>query len=431
MVLRLLVARVTQLVSVLLISWVVSTGIAQQAITFSGWSGEEGETGAVIQQMIEDFNTQSPDANVSWLGYPWAQVQQNFVLLYRSNDAPEVAQLQDRWLSTFGALDALVDLNEVFGVDTIATELNSGLLALGQYEGKQLGLPWVAGSIGMVANTKVLADAGIETLPETVDDFVDSLRSLKASNPDLIPFALMTQGNGTIAPDFEVWLWTFGGQIFDAEGNVTVNSPEALEALTFLKSLVDEDLVALEVGRGDARQLFAQHQTAFYNDAPVARGAARTNSGQGEAFDAFVEPMATPVLQAGDRSYQVGWGHLLVMFKQGSEGVDASSAGARFIEHLIFEPTWPREYFAAVSLLPSNQEAIASDLVQDDAYAANWLELAGSSVKVEEASLWPNGPQMTDVIGEEVQAVYLGQKSPGQALASMQQRLEALVAQIR
>jgi hypothetical protein len=38
---------------------------------------------------------------------------------------------------------------------------------------------------------------------------------------------------------------------------------------------------------------------------------------------------------------------------------------------------------------------------------------------------------MTDAIGEEVQSVYLGQKTPERALQDLQRRLEALVAEVR
>ena len=409
----------------------VTFASAQTTITFGGWSGEEEAARPVVMEMISSFNAANPDVTVEWLGYPWAQVQQNFLLLLRSGTAPQVAQLQDRWLSTFGALGALSDMNEVFGQETLERHIAPGLLTVGQYRGQQLGLPWIAGSIGLVANLKVLEDAGVADLPVTIDDFVAALRAIKASDPNSVPFALNTTGNATISTDFQVWLWTFGGNLFDAEGNVTAASPEAEQALTFLKGLVDDGLVALEVGRGDARQLFARHQTAFYFDAPVAKGIARNNAAEGAGFDAFVMPMATPTLAAGDRSYQTAWGHLLVLFQGAGQTVTADSPAARFVSHLVLDPAWPTRYFEALALLPSNTEATMSASFQADPYAVTWLAIAERSARVDEAALWPNAPQMTDAIGEEVQSVYLGQKPPARALQDLQRRLEALVAEVR
>jgi len=420
-----------KLVAMSLFFIVALSPVWAQTITFGGWSGEEEASRPIIMEMIESFNAANPDVTVEWLGYPWAQVQQSFLLLHRSGSAPDVAQLQDRWLSTFGAIGALADMNDVFGRDVIESAIAPGLLTVGQYGDQQLGLPWIAGSIGLVANLKVLEDAGVAELPETIDEFVAALEAIKAHDANSVPFALNTTGNATISTDFQVWLWTFGGNLFDAEGNVTAASPEAEQALTFLKGLIDEGLASLEVGRGDARQLFARHQTGFYFDAPVAKGIARSNAAEGAGFDAYVAPMATPTLAAGDRSYQTAWGHLLVLFQDAGETVTADDPAARFVSHLVLEPEWPIRYFEELAQLPSNTVAAESDAFQSDAYAVEWLELASASARVDEASLWPNAPQMTDAIGEEVQAAYLGQKSPERALQDLQQRLEALVADVR
>lgn len=417
--------------AVVLFATVALSSAWAQTITFGGWSGEEEAARPVIMEMIDTFNAANPGVTVEWLGYPWAQVQQNFLLLLRSGDAPEVAQLQDRWLSTFGELGALADMNDVFGQEYIESLIAPGLLTVGQYQGQQLGLPWIAGSIGLVANLNVLEAAGVAELPETIDAFVAALEAIKANDPASVPFAITTVGNGTISTDFQVWLWTFGGNLFDAEGNVTVDSPEALEALTFVKGLIDGGLAALEVGRGDARQLFARHQSGFYFDAPVAKGIARGNAAEGAGFDAFITPMATPTRAAGDPSYQTAWGHLLVLFQPEGQTVTADAPAAEFVSHLVFDPAWPVRYFESLALLPSNTEATMSASFQNDPYAVTWLDIAARSARVDEAALWPNAPQMTDAIGEEVQAVYLGMKTPEVALQDLQRRLEALVAEVR
>ncbi len=419
------------LIAAVLFFTVALSPVWAQSITFGGWSGEEEAARPVIMEMIDTFNAANPDVTVEWLGYPWSQVQQNFLLLLRSGSAPDVAQLQDRWLSTFGELGALADMNEVFGQDVIESAIDPGLLTVGQYQGQQLGLPWIAGSIGLVANLKVLEDAGVQELPVTIDEFVAALAAIKAYDANTVPFAITTTGNATISTDFQVWLWTFGGNLFDAEGNVTAASPEAEETLGFLKGLIDDGFAALEVGRGDARQLFARHQSAFYFDAPVAKGIARNNAAEGEGFDAFIAPMATPTLAVGDPSYQTAWGHLLVLFQEAGETVTADSPAARFVSHLVLDPAWPIRYFEELALLPSNTEASMSEVFQNDTYAVSWLDIAARSARVDEAALWPNAPQMTDAIGEEVQSVYLGQKTPQRALQDLQRRLEALVAEVR
>ena len=413
--------------------WLAATSyaVAQDEVVFSGWSGEEPEARPIIMEMIERFNEQDASRNVTWVGWPWAQLQQNLVLRVRSNDAPHIAQIPDNTLATYAQLDALIDLNAVFGASTIADHVHPGLLGVGQYGGRQLGIPWVTGSISMVANSKVLGDSGIDAVPTTIDAFVDALRAIKEADPSSVPYGLSTQGAALIASDFQVWLWTFGGSIFDDDGNVVIDSPEAREALQFVVDLVAEGLAAPEMDRPTARTLFAQHRMGFYFDAPAARGTARVNSAEGIGFDEYISPVATPVISEGDRSYSIAWGHLLVMFKDANPDLSTESQAAQFLAHLVFDPEMPIAYFESRSQLPSNTAAIQSAAVQGDPFAAEWLSLASSTAKTDELSRWPNRSAMVEVVGEEVQAAMLGQKAPERALADAARRLEALVAQVR
>lgn len=420
--------RVTLLVIGLLLG---GSSLAQQTLTFAGWSGEEAAAIPAIESMMTTFEADHPDVNVEWIGWPFDDILQNYQLRLRSNQAPEVAQLSNRWLSVFAVQDALVDFGEVFGKDYLASKIDPGFLALGDFNGQQLGLPWIVGSIGMVANLQVLEQAGVESLPKTVDEFVASLRAIKQTNPQAVPFAITTKEASGIVPDFQIWLWTHGGQVFDEGGNVTIDSPEAAAALQFLVDLENEGLIAMDMARSDARVLFGASNTGYYFDATEARGTAQVNSGQGEDFDQYVQPMATPVLAEGDRSYAVSWAHLLIMFKQANQELTAEKPAAQFVSHLVLEPEMPLAYFEERSALPSNTEAVNSPAVKEDAYAATWLELARTITKNDEFSQFANGAEMTDVVAEEVQSALLDQKSAEQAVADMARRLEVLLARVQ
>ncbi|MBK7591536.1 MAG: sugar ABC transporter substrate-binding protein [Betaproteobacteria bacterium] len=404
--------------------------VAAQAttLTYVGWSQDEAASKPTLTAMFEGFQKANPGVKLDVIGYPWAQMQQNLVLRLRSNQPLSVAQMQERWLPTFAALDNLVDLNDVYGKANLEQQINPGLLRLGQIGGKQLGLPWTAGSIGMVANLKVLKDAGIAAPPTTVDEFVAALRAIKKAQPQSVPYALMTKNNSSMSPEFQVWLWTFGGQLFDERGNVKVASPAAVKALTFMTDLVRENLAAKDIDRPDARRLFAQFQTAFYNDAPLARGFARNNSGQGAAFDANVGAMATPVARAGEAPQSLAWGHLLVLLKPASGTLNADSPAAKFAAHLALNTASELAYFKDVGLFPVTNDALAA--VAADPYATNWSRNARTSRR-DETSNWANAADLTTIVGEEVQGALLGQKSPQAAIDAMASRLEPRMREVR
>lgn len=397
-----------------------------RGLTYVGWSHDEAASKPTLTKMFEDFRKSQADTKLDVVGFPWGQMQQNILLRLRSNQPLDVVQLAERWLPQFGTTGKMQDLNEVFGKEQLAKLINPGTLKLGEYRGKQLGLPWTAASIGMVANAKVLREAGVIAPPATVDAFVESLKAIKRSQPQSVPYAMTTKNNNSLSPDFQVWLWTFGGQLFDDKGKVLVNSAAGVRALEFLAGLVKDGLAAKDIDRPDARRMYAQHQTGYYHDAPLARGFARSNSGRGVDFDPFVWAMATPVLKAGDKPQSFAWGHLLTMFPQGGKP-DLQSPSAKLTSFLALNDANQLAYFKDQGLFPVTQTALAQ--LSADPYVTAWTRAAHTAER-DEISQWSNSADLTTIVGEEVQSALLGQKPARTAIESMAKRLEAKMAEL-
>ena len=182
-------------------------------LTYVGWSQDEAASKPTLNAMFEAYRKAHPDVKLDVVGFPWAQMQQNILLRLRSGQALDVVQLAERWLPQFAVTQRMVDLNEVYGKANLARQINPGVLSLGDYKGRQLGLPWTAASIGMVGNRAVMQEAGVTRVPKTVDEFVDALKAIKKAKPQSVPYAMTTKNNNSLSPDFQVWLWTFGGEL--------------------------------------------------------------------------------------------------------------------------------------------------------------------------------------------------------------------------
>jgi multiple sugar transport system substrate-binding protein len=397
-----------------------------KTMTYVGWSQDEAASKPVLASMFEAYRKTNTDVKLDIVGFPWAQMQQNILLRMRSGQPLEVVQLAERWLPQFGSTGKMQDLNALFGKAQLEKLISPGVLKLGEYRGKQLGLPWTAGSIGMVANGKVLKDAGIVAPPQTVDAFVEALKAIKKTQPQSVPYAMTTKNNNSLSPDFQVWLWTFGGKLFDDKGKVTVNSAAGVRALTFMSDLVKDGLAAKDIDRPDSRRMFAQNQTGFYQDAPLARGFARNNSGKGTEFDQFVIAMATPVVRAGDTPQSFAWGHLLTSFPEGKGGLNALSPQSRLMSFLALNDASQLAYFKDQGLFPVTNTALAQ--LTSDPYVSAWTRAARSAER-DEVSMWSSSADVTTIIGEEVQGALLGQKTAQAAIESMGKRLDAKMAE--
>lgn len=376
-------------------------------IVFSGWGDEEAASKPIFNWMMGSF-AKKTSTKVSWVGWPYQNTLQQLVLRDKAKQAPDIAQLDMNWVTTFSKLNALVDLNKVFGKANLEKLISPTLLKLGQRDGKQVALPWTTASIALVANTDLLKKAGITTMPTTTAEFAADLQKIKTAEPDVIPYALDTKTAGLITPFLEPWLWTFGGAILK-NGKVAINSPGTVAALTYLSDLISKGLIAKDVDIFDARTLFAQGKVAFYDDAIIARSVAQATD---KSFGANVLPVPRPVVKSGQAPQSEQWGHVLVLFKK-SAPVTASSPAAKFMQYLVSPPV-ALKYFANQSLLPVTKAALKSPQLKKDPYFKIWATITATS-RIDETALYANGSQISTVVGQDAQAAYLGQSSPADA----------------
>ncbi|WP_226782435.1 ABC transporter substrate-binding protein [Oceaniglobus trochenteri] len=390
-------------------------------VDFMSWTYTEDSGKATIEKLIEDYQAQSEN-DVNPIGYAWSDMIKNTFLRARTNTLPDLSQVQARLLPTVANIDGIVDLNDVFGADKLEQMFPAGFLAMGQIDGKQVALPFIAGTIGMVANRKVLDAAGIDEIPETMEQFRDALVKVRDNVPNSVPYGMATKNNASILLDYMIWMWTFGGDII-VDGQPAVNTPEGVAALEFMVGLMNDRLAAPEIDRPDARRLFGQEATAFYFDAPSAKKFAADFSGQGDAYTVNVMPMATPVTEAGGTPASIQWGHVLAMF--GDENAKPDSAASEFLMYILSDDVIV-PYALGSGAIPPTTTGSNSDAVQNDPYLAAWSAAAVAPRRNTIASL-ENGAAINDIIGEEVQSALLGQKSAQDAADDMQGRLaEAL-----
>ena len=110
--------------------------------------------------------------------------------------------------------------------------------------GKIWGVPFHAEPQIMYYRSDILKEQGLDKPPMTTADFLTFAQ--KATKPDQKmwgwgnTFGNVPDGNNGFYP----LMWAFGGKMQDKQGNITVNSPETLAALTFYCDLLTKYKVA-------------------------------------------------------------------------------------------------------------------------------------------------------------------------------------------
>ena len=397
----------------------------QEGMTWSNWSGSEEASKEIFKWMIDSFNEDQPVENhVTQINWPWGDTESQLALRAQGSEQYDIAQIDIRMLPALAQAGVLADLSTIFDANYFSDNFAAGSISVGNYNGTQYGIPWTVAPMGMITNTKILKESGVDFDIVTIADFEKAMEMVKNNHPnnidndpsnDILPFAAMTKDGGTCAPDFMVWLWTFGASVFDSNGNCVLDSNEAIETIKWFKSLSDKGYIQGAMGRGDARTLFKEGRVAFYNDALLAKGSI-TNEAFGDIED-YAKPQVNPVLVKGDTPKASGWGHLLVIIDRSPKKAEAKE----FIEHLISEDV-ALKYFDEIGMLPSKKSVLNSSDVKNDYWASSWTPILDGGRLAETAG--PNYSAYNSIIVENLQAVLSGSKTAEIAAKDMVSRIE-------
>jgi multiple sugar transport system substrate-binding protein len=384
-----------------------------QDFTFTGWSLNEGATRDVIMLAVDEFATAN-NVSVSDVAYPYNEYLNQIILQARGGNLTGLVQMDVAWMAPLASLGVLEDLGPYVEADVYA----EASLASCQVDGVQYGIPWTTASIGMVANQELLEAAGIAEIPTTIAEFEEALEALRAYDTDLIPYAAMT--DVAQLKDIIPWIWTFGGTVIDEDGEIVLNDEGTIAAVEWYADLLSRGLIAADIDRFDARQLFAQGRVGFYEDAIVARALAAGN--KPADLELTVVPVPRPVLNEGDDPQALFWGHCLAVVAG-----DEAQTAAEFALYLTADETPTTRYFEQLSLPPTNLAFLESEAFQSDDYVAGWTSLITATARPN--PFWPyaEAARMEAILGEQVQAAMIGRRSAQDAMDEAAEDIDDLL----
>lgn len=400
------------LVVVLMLSVGMTTAQESQEFTFTGWSLNEGLSRDVILGFANTY-AEANGVTITPVAFPFNEYLNQVILQANGGQLSGAVQLDVAWMAPMAAIGVLKDLS----ADVPEGVYTDAALASCQVDGVQYGLPWTTASIGMVANQELLAAAGVTELPTTIEEFEAALEALEAYNPDVIPYAAIT--DVAQLKDIIPWIYTFGGQVFADDGSVALAGEGSVAATEWYASLLERNLIAADVDRFDARQLFAQGLVGFYDDAIVARSLAAGN--KPADLELTVVPLPRPVLNEGDVPQSMLWGHCV-----GVVNDDNAAAATAFALYLTGTPEVGITYFEQMSLPPTTSEALASDVVMGDAYVSTWSNEVTAFATANPFWGYPESARMETLLGEAVQSVLVGDATAADALAEAAEEITDL-----
>jgi multiple sugar transport system substrate-binding protein len=319
-----------------------------------------------------------------------------------------VAQLAERHvLSPFGD-EALSILGADFGSEFPANTWDPG-----EYEGERYSVPLDVHPLVMYYNKDMFAAAGIEepgTTPMSREEFEGALETLASTNADVAPIAIGTAFQG--ATMFQTLIKQFGGALVSDDGTTaTFNSPEGVEALTYVNDLKQQYSPEIS-GAGDPEvNVFKQGQAAI-----VFHGPWHISDLQQLPWVGFA-----PVPQVGDQFAVWAGSHQLALT---TDDPAAQAAAACWIKWLSENSA---EWGKAGQVPVRNSVRESAELAEVAAPIASIVESANGAILLPQVPLLEGA--LWDAFGPAVDAVLMGEATDIQATldaaaATSQQVLE-------
>ncbi|MDR0270262.1 extracellular solute-binding protein [Paenibacillus sp.] len=194
------------------------------------------QTRPMLENLVQDFMLKNPDIVINLQVANWDILDIMYTTLISKHQPPDLLNTN---VYTHFANDGLLnDIDEIISPE-LKEKFYPDLLKLDNWKGKQYGIPYVSSVRKLYYNKELFRKAGITAPPKTWSELKNAARKIKDTG--------VARGFGVDLTDNEIqaylsyfFLGAGGGWIKD--GKWTINSPENVEGLTYLKNLCVEGL---------------------------------------------------------------------------------------------------------------------------------------------------------------------------------------------
>lgn len=306
-------------------------------------------------------------------------------------DNPDLQQL-----ATTGGLVSL----SANGLST--TGLYPSIVSAGQYQGQTYGIAPGVNDLALYYNKDLFSKAGL-TPPATWAQLAADAKTLTSGSTKGIAFSAAATEEGSF--QFEPFFWSAGADL------KTLDSPQAVQALTLWKNLVQSGYASKSVVNWSQADVEAQFQAG--NAAMMVNGPWQLpllNAAKGMNFGVVQIPVPT----AGGASVSPLGGEVWAV----GHTNPAEEAKAVAVVKCLLTPSVSSQWSKDAGYIPSD-EASAAALATSDPQLAPFIAEVGTA-KARTAELGPAYPKVSTALWTAIQQALAGGTSPQSALSQAQ-----------
>jgi len=361
---------------------------------------------AFWKEFLGNFTAENPGIVVRRIHNNDNDIRTNWQNQVVTGSGPDLTFAPHDSIGLFAESGTALELDKFFN-KTFYSQFDTKIVNDYKYKGKIYGIPYRHGNaVMLIYNKKLIAQA-----PKTMNELIEKAKQLTKGTEQ---YGLVYD---MVEPFFVMgFLGGYGGQVFDAKGNITLNT----EAMKKMMKLVYDFKFTYKITPKEA-------------NSDVANGLFR----EGKAAMAICGPWLFPQLDAAKIDYGMA-----ILPKIDGAGYPAPYSGAKVIilnPNLVNNkkktdavkkfvtymnsPSVQLKYAKMVSEIPTNRKAL------EDTYVKNDPKVKALSEQLTKAVPMPSRPEMRciwDAMKSTMALVMGGKLKPEDAPKAMQEEAEKL-----
>lgn len=223
---------------------------AEEAKVVKFWSFHSGSEAEYLEAAVKAYNESHDTVKIEHTVVNQSDYTTTLIpTAYANGEAPDILYVEPSTFTKYAQKGMLADISSYYTEELKADILPSALEAA-TMDGKIYALPMEMETLGLFYNVDMLKDAGIEP-PKTWDELHAAAKAL--TTDDVYGLVLPVEESGYTLFNWWPFMWMAGADIYDKDGNCTVNTPEMATALDYWGGFFKEGLApsSLQIGPWD------------------------------------------------------------------------------------------------------------------------------------------------------------------------------------
>ncbi len=189
------------------------------------WS--EPSQAKIVREIVAEFEKQHK-CKVEITELSWNDGKTKLIAAFNSNTAPDILELGSDWVAQFSSADVLMMLEpKDFNIERFL----HFSLEPSFFNNKLYAVPWIVDTRVLFCNKQLMDSVGFSTPPKTFSELIEASRRINEIG-GFYGFGANGSDPHRLYKKILPLIWSFGGELVDTNGSISINYPASVKAFT-------------------------------------------------------------------------------------------------------------------------------------------------------------------------------------------------------